>query len=78
MNTRQRQTIERVTSRLDRSHHDGSITYSVEAVSADTIMLAASNANDDLRWFHRHLFLLAIIGPRGGLTIRQKENVNGL
>lgn len=68
-------TAQRFTNRLQRNHHDGDLTFSFEMVTPTTAMLSASNTAG-LRWFETHAFVLAFIGPRGGLTVKQVEGIS--
>lgn len=75
MNRRQALAASRFTRNLEAARHDGSLVFSAEPVASDSIMVTANNT-DGLRWFETHVFVLAIIGPRGGVRVRKSDGIH--
>jgi hypothetical protein len=81
MNAKQLSAIRTLTSRVDRANRlrsgetlNGDVTFTVEVVAPDFIMVSASNSGA-CKWYESHIFVLATIGPRGGVKLRNVEGV---
>jgi hypothetical protein len=81
MNAKQTQAIRTLTTRIDRANRlrngetlNGDVTFTVEVVAPDFIMVSASNSGA-CKWYESHIFVLATIGPRGGVKLRNVEGV---
>jgi hypothetical protein len=79
MNAAQAATVQNLTNSLDRynrysdfSARNGVMVFSVEEKN-DAIFLIASN--EEINQHEKNLFLMAQIGPRGGVKVYANENV---
>lgn len=67
MTKNQLKALQWLTSHIPaRNHIDGSVSFCVETLAdSDRVLLCATNAYSDLRWFEKHQSCYVTIGPRG-------------
>ena len=52
-----------------RNHIDGAVSFCVEVLAGSgRVLLCATNAYSDLRWFEKHQSCYVTVGPRGGIV----------
>lgn len=59
-----------LSRRIHEFNWDGAVTFKVEDAGRGSVWLIATNGESNLRWFEKHIFVMALIGPRGGIQIK--------
>jgi hypothetical protein len=81
MNIKQIQKMQSLTRVLDNKTRIlngkpiyGELIFTAEKLSTGQIMLTASNT-ETKKFYHRHIFFMAIIGTRGGVKIKHNDGI---
>ena len=75
MNKAQSRAMNRLTNTIVRFNYDGNVSFKMQDASRGAKWLIATNAESGLRWFEKHIFVMALIGPRGGVSIKEIEGL---
>ena len=70
LNAAQIATIQRLTDRIPVYNHvDGAMSYNVEPLACGKrVLLVATNARGDLKWYEKTRSCYITIGERGGIV----------
>lgn len=71
----QARSLRVLTNRIAQAaKYNGGIAFHLRPAAGGSVMLATTRG-DDFKWWHRCIFVVAFIGPRGGIDVKQHDGI---